>query len=34
MAENRGKINILDEKTAAILNDLQQLAGRLQTLEA
>ncbi len=34
IAEKRGKINILEEKTAALLTDLQQHAVRLQALEA
>ena len=34
IADYRGKINILEEKTAALLTDLQQHAARLQTLEA
>ena len=34
IAEKRGKINILEEKTAALLTDLQQHAARLQALEA
>ena len=34
IADNRGKINILEEKTAALLTDLQQHAARLQVLEA
>ena len=34
IAENRGKINILEEKIATLLTDFQQHAARLQALEA
>ena len=34
IADNRGKIHILEEKIAALLTDLQQHAARLQALEA